>query len=196
MSIQMSLVFGLLVVEMSILVLLLLPLPHMLRVRLLNVCATLRQNKNFQVGLLFTSILLGLQFLDCVNKLKRYATLENPYFAQFNTQQQMAGGLLYDKLASKFYAQRNLYITGAVLYLGLSINTVVSILRKLVFKETSYRELSKNTKSTEADDEQIRSLREQISKREVDIATMKKQLKGLQSAYDGLSASGEKSKDE
>lgn len=192
----MSLVFGLLVVEMSILVLLLLPLPHMLRVRLLNVCATLRQNKNFQVGLLFTSILLGLQFLDCVNKLKRYATLENPYFAQFNTQQQMAGGLLYDKLASKFYAQRNLYITGAVLYLGLSINTVVSILRKLVFKETSYRELSKNTKSTEADDEQIRSLREQISKREVDIATMKKQLKGLQSAYDGLSASGEKSKDE
>lgn len=196
MSIQMSLVFGLLVVEMSILVLLLLPLPHMLRVRLLNVCATLRQNKNFQVGLLFTSILLGLQFLDCVNKLKRYATLENPYFAQFNTQQQMAGGLLYDKLASKFYAQRNLYITGAVLYLGLSINTVVSILRKLVFKETSYRELSKNTKSTEADDERIRSLREQISKREVDIATMKKQLKGLQSAYDGLSASGEKSKDE
>lgn len=192
----MSLVFGLLVAEMSFLLLLLLPLPHIVRVRILDFSAKLGQNKNFKVGLLFTTVLLGLQFTDCVNKLRRFYNIENPYFAQHNTQPQMANTLLYDKLASKFYAQRNLYITGAVLYLELSINTVVSILRKLVFKENSYRELSKAAGSTDAEDEQIRSLREEISRKETDIATLKKQLNGLQSAYDGLNAGETKSKDE
>lgn len=104
--------------------------------------------------------------------------------------------MLSDQLASKFYAQRNLYITGAVLYLSMAINTVVSILEKLVRKESSFRELSKSTNSTDIDDEEIRSLRDQILKRNVDIATLKKQLKGLQTAYDGLNKSEMNAKDD
>lgn len=192
----MSLVFCLLMTEMAVLVLLLLPLPHVLRVRILDVCAFLRLSSNFKVGVIFTTVLLGLQFMDCVNKLKKYATLENPYFAQYNTAQQMASTLLYDKLASKFYAQRNLYITGAVLYLEMSINTVGSILQKLVMKESSFRDLTRNAKSTESDDEQIRSLREQIAKKDVDIATLKKQLEGMQTAYDSLNDSPVRAKDD
>lgn len=192
----MTLVFCILMVEMSFLLLLLLPLPHVVRIRILDGWGFLRKNANFNVGLYFTTALLGLQFLDCLNKLKRYAQVDNPYFAQLNTAQQMAGTLLYDKLASKFYAQRNLYITGAVLYLGLSIQTVVSILRKLVLKESSYRGLTNGTAGTESEDVQIRRLREQIKKKQVSIDALKKQLKGLQSAYDGLNDAPVNSKDE
>lgn len=192
----MTLVFGILMAEMSFLLLLLLPLPHVLRSRILDGCAVLRLNANFNVGLIFVTALLGLQFFDCLNKLKRYSMIENPYFAQHNTAPQMAGTLLFDQLASKFYAQRNLYITGAVLYLELSINTVVSILRKLVLKENLYRKASIESEDTTKEDEQVRELREQISKKQVDIDTLKKQLKGLQSAYDGLTDVKAISKDE
>lgn len=194
MSIQMTLVFGILVTQMTALLLLLLPLPHVVRMRLLDGYAVLKRNTNVRVGVVFTTILLGLQFLDCVKKVRRYATLDNPYYAQFNAGQPMA--LLPDKLASKFYAQRNLYITGAVLYLELAIQTVITILDKLVRKENSYRELAKTSKSTESEDEEIRSLRDQIAKKEVDIKALKKQLTGLQSAYDGLNESKVNAKDE
>lgn len=191
----MTLVFSILVTQMAFLLILLLPLPHVVRVRILDGFALLRSNSNAKVGFVFTIILLGLQFVDCVNKLKRYTRLADPYYAQFTSGQQKAG-LLSDQLASKFYAQRNLYITGAVLYLSMAINTVVSILEKLVRKESSYRELSKKTKSTDLEDEEIRSLRDQILKRNVDIATLKKQLKGLQTAYDELNDSETNAKDE
>lgn len=192
----MTLVFSMLITQMAFLLVLLLPLPYVVRARILDGYALFRGNSNVKVGFVFTIILLGLQFVDCVNKLRKFSNLDNPYFSQFTSGQLRSGGLLYDQLASKFYAQRNLYITGAVLYLSMAINTVISILVKLVHKETSYRALSKSMKSTESEDEEIRSLRDKITKKEVDIATLKKQLKGLQTAYDGLNDSKINAKDE
>lgn len=192
----MSLVFCVLVAQMATLVLLLLPLPHALRVKILDITTALRLNVNVKGGVVFSIVLMMLQFWDCVNKVKRYSHTENPYFTQFNNQPQMSTGFLYDQLASKFYAQRNLYITGAVLYLALSINTVVGILRKLVSKETEYRRVKKLAASGTTDNAEATRLRELIKQREMDIATMKKQLGGVQTAYDALTESEVRNKND
>lgn len=187
----MSLVFGVLVTEMAVLFIYLLPMPFVVRRKLVNGAAALRQNSNFKVGLVFSTILMALQFMDCLKKLQRFANIENPYFAQ-NTAR--GGDMLYDQLALKFYAQRNLYITGAVLYLALSINTVVSILRNLVSKESDLRKLQLTPK--ESDSDVLAQLRKELKLRELDIETMKKQLKSAQAAYDSLTPLEERSKDD
>lgn len=192
MSIQMSLVFGVLVVQMVVLFVLLLPLPLMLRQNLVKAATALRQNTNFKVGLYFSSVLMLLQFVDCVKKLQRFSNVENPYFAQ-SINSARRSEMLYDRLALKFYAQRNLYITGAVLYLALSINTVVSILRNLVNKETQLRQ-KKLQPSGEKEKQAM--LREKINQRDLDITVMKKQLERSQAAYDSLTAQKERSKDD
>lgn len=201
MSIQMSLVFGALVAQMSFLILLLLPLPYVVRTSILDTYSVIRKNTNVKVGFNFALLLLGLQFFDCVKKLQRYSNVQSPYFAQM--QQQMTGGqLLYDQLASKFYAQRNLYITGAVLYLSLAINTVYSILVKLVKKETDYRNLVKEGAlksgggASQNEKESVDHYQKLLAQREKDIETLKKQLQGMQNAYDSLNETTERSKDD
>lgn len=188
----MSLVFGVLVAQMAVLFIFLLPMPLSIRKNLVNGAAAVRLNANFKVGLVFSSILMTLQFMDCLKKLQRFAHIENPYFAQMNTAR--GGDMLYDQLALKFYAQRNLYITGAVLYLGLSINSVVSILRNLVFKQIELRKLQLQPKAD--DSETLAKLRKELSQREINIETMKKQIKGAQAAYDSLTPLTERSKDD
>lgn len=187
----MTLVFGVLVAEMVVLFVYLLPMPFLVRRKLVNGAAAIRQNANFKVGLVFSTILMALQFMDCLKKLQRYAIIENPYFAQ-NTAR--GSDMLYDQLALKFYAQRNLYITGAVLYLGLSINTVVSLLRNLVSKEAELRKVQLAPKETDSD--VLELLRKELKLRELDIETMTKQLKSAQVAYDSLTPLEKRSKDD
>lgn len=183
----MTLIFGLLVVQMTLLAILLIPLPHVVRLRIVHAWQFLRGQNNFIVGLVFTLIMMVLQFYDCLIKLQRFSDPgENPTVAG-----RIPGGLLSEQLASKFYAQRNLYISGAVLYFGMSLHTVLSILEKLVAKEELYR-----TRVVDADSLEVADLKLQIDQRVLDIAAMKKQLLGVQNAYDALNDSVPRSKDD
>lgn len=181
MSIQMSLIFGTLVVQMGVLVVLLLPLPHSIRLRIVDITWVLQQNNNFRVVVTFTSLLLGLQFMDCVRRLHKFNNSGNPYFTGYLN---ISGSLTHEQLATKFYSQRNLYLTGAVLYMGLSIATVVSILRKLSKKEGDFRGLAKP--AAVEDKAEVEKYEALIKQRESDIAALKKQVLGLQRAYDEL----------
>lgn len=184
----MSLVFGLLIFEMGYLLLLMVPLPFPVRQRLVNGSVKLNQSRNFKSGWAFTTVMLGLQFIDCVQKLQRYHSVDGSF------QVRDAGPARYDQLASKFYSQRNLYITGAVLYLEISIVTVVTILKKLVQKEELYRaattaETGLSDKHTDDNKEEAAKLRELIKQKENDIAVFRKQLDGAQKQYDSLNVS-------
>lgn len=190
----MSLVFGVLVTEMIILVIILLPMPLVIRRKIVGVATAVRLNSNFKVGLVFSTVLMILQFMDCLKKLKRFSKIENPYFAQ-TTNLARGGDMLYDQLALKFYAQRNLYITGAVLYLALSINTVVSILRNMVEKETEYRRVQLKPSAAETE-KQVSKLRQELALRDKSIVAMKKQIENSQIAYDSLTPLEERSKDD
>ncbi|RLV83155.1 Endoplasmic reticulum transmembrane protein 1 [Meyerozyma sp. JA9] len=193
MSLQMSLIFAALCGEMITLFVLVCPIPHPVRVRMMHATEVLRTSNNFKIGVIFSTILLGMQFVDCVNRLKKFSELGNPYFGSFSTtNQQIAGSLTSGQLASKFYAQRNLYLTGAVLYLELAIWVVVGIVEKLVAKETQLRVL--NSKATS--DEEAEKYKELIRKKEVDIKAFKVQIEGLQRAYDSQTPDTNISKDD
>lgn len=191
MTLQMTMVFGALLTQMVIVSILLVPLPYIVRSKIVNVWASVRKNSNFKVGLIFVSGILVLQFVDCVQKLQKFHRKQN---LDSIAGPQLGGGLLLDQLASKFYAQRNLYLSGAVLYLGLSIHTVLLIVGKLVAKETLYRTAQKEVQKDGS--EEIDTLKEKIRKRDVEIAAMKKQIEGVQKAYDSLTESAERSKDD
>lgn len=191
MTLQMTMVFGALLTQMVIVSILLVPLPYIVRSKIVNVWASVRKNSNFKVGLIFISGILVLQFVDCVQKLQKFHRKQN---LDSIAGPQLGGGLLLDQLASKFYAQRNLYLSGAVLYLGLSIHTVLLIVGKLVAKETLYRTAQKDVQKDGS--EEIATLKEQIRKRDVEITAMKKQIEGVQKAYDSLTESTERSKDD
>lgn len=174
--------------QMVVLSLLLLPMPFKFRRKLLDVATLLEQSTNFKVGFVFTTALLGLSFFDCVNRLSRFSSYSNqPYFTTLNFQ---SGALTHDQLATKFYTQRNLYLNGAVLYLELSIYTIVGVLRKLVKKETEFRALTSIKKGDFASEsEEIEKYKDLIKQKEIDISTLKKQILGLQKAFDELTPS-------
>lgn len=203
MSIQMSIVFGALIIELVTLLLMVLPLPHPVRVKIIDIASLLRSLKNFKIGFWFSVILLSMQFADCIQRLQRFGNLGNPYFA-LNSQSNQYGTKSYDQLASKFYSQRNLYITGAVLYLMLAIYIVSTILRKLVSKETEYRKLSadnadrESETTSESNDEstEVAKYKKLIEQKDIDIATLKKQVGGLQKSYDDLNPPQRIEKDE
>lgn len=195
MSIQMTLVFGTLILEMVVLFGLVLPLPLMLRQRFVEVANILKNLKNFKIGTAFTTILLLMQFVDCLQRLKKYDYISNPYYTTSGNEGAAAAAAGYgrppltsEQLASKFYSQRNLYITGAVLYLEIAIATVLPIIRKLVAKEAEYRKLSTLEKEalSSVDTSEAEKLKKLIAAKDLDIATFKKQIQGLQRSYDDL----------
>ncbi|ODV65096.1 hypothetical protein HYPBUDRAFT_114191 [Hyphopichia burtonii NRRL Y-1933] len=193
MSLQMSLVFGALIGQMGILVLLLLPLPLSVRTKIVEIYDLLGNSTNVKVGIVFSVSLLGLSFIDCVQRLGRYG-FNSPYFTNFNAVASQ-GNLTYDQLATKFYTQRNLYLNGAVLYLTLSIYTMITIIKKLVKKEIEYRNLSQiNEGEFASNEEEIAKYKELIKQKEIDIKTFKKQVEGLQKSYNDLTPSNETSK--
>ncbi|KAK6463854.1 ER 25 kDa transmembrane protein [Scheffersomyces coipomensis] len=192
MSIQLSLVFGAMVIQMITLLVLLLPLPYPVRAKIIDFTFVLQKSQNFKVGVIFAVLLLILQFLDCVNRLKKIGDYSgSPYFTT-GVATETNRTLSYDQLATKFYSQRNLYLSGAVLYLMVAIGTVITIVRKLVKKETEYRTLL----SSEDNEGEVEKYKQLIKLKEKDIATFKKQLSGLQTAYNDLTPTGGVKKDE
>ncbi|CAI5759630.1 unnamed protein product [Candida verbasci] len=169
----MSFVFVTMVVQMVFLFLLVVPLPFVIRSQIVELTFKLQKSQNFKVFLTFALVLMGLQFFDCLQKLDKYKhTTSNPLYPGTN----------YDQLASKFYAQRNLYLSGAILYLQMSISTVITIVRKLVLKEREIRNFGKNVDISE----EIVKLKQLIELKQKDIDTMKKQIGGIQTAYNQL----------
>lgn len=186
MSLQMSLVFCTLIGQMITLLVLVLPLPYVVRQKIVDLTFVLQKSQNFRVGIVFSIILMSLQLLDCIQRLNKYADAEtNPHFP----------GIDYDRLASKFYSQRNLYLSGAVLYLQVAIGTVVTIVRKMVLKEKLYREANIKP-ATDDEATEIEKLKHLIELKQQDIDTFKKQVQGLQKAYNTLTPEEEKNKNE
>ncbi len=96
--------------------------------------------------------------------------------------------------ARKFYSQRNMYLCGFTLFLSLILNrTYTMILDVLHLEEKlkTYEGSDKNTKESAklaqaGDIGEISKLRNDLAKKDQDLATLKKQAEGLQREYDAL----------
>ncbi|WEJ96216.1 ER 25 kDa transmembrane protein [Yamadazyma tenuis] len=151
-----------------------LPLPHVFRRRIVSLIDVLRSSSNFKIGVGFYSLILAMQFADCLQRLQKLDYMKTPYFTMSNIPGGPVG-LTNEQLASKFYSQRNLYISGAVLYLELAIYTVGTILKKLVLKEDRLRATNLTQKFGSEQEEEAK-YKQLLTVKDQEIAKVKAEL--------------------
>ncbi|AJS81133.1 AHL_G0041060.mRNA.1.CDS.1 [Saccharomyces cerevisiae] len=128
MGVYLAALFSLLVIEMSILFVLVLPLPQRMRRWLYLRYSIVSSNKKFRTYMVGIMVFVGLLFIDSWKrsqiKVSTYRDQKNPYVINSVTP--------VDALASRAYNQRNVYISGFIIYFCICILTVMSILRRIV----------------------------------------------------------------
>ncbi|KAI5809383.1 B-cell receptor-associated protein 31-like-domain-containing protein [Pyronema omphalodes] len=183
MTLYYSLVFAILMLEMSIFLLLVFPLPFTWRKKTFEFISHNPVIAKLQYGMKITFIFILILFVDSVNRVYRVkrelaeAATSGPYA------QPVMGGDRTEIQARKFYSERNLYLCGFTLFLSLILNRTHSFILDILRLEQTVKELrasaSNNTKKGIA--------AEVIAKKDADNEAILSQAKGLQAEYDRLS---------
>jgi len=197
MTLYYSLVFLLLVAEMSIFMLLVVPLPYTWKRKVFTFISESPLIAKLQYGMKITFIFILILFIDSVNRVYR-VQVELSAAAKQNgqgTATVLGGSERMEVQARKFYSQRNMYLCGFTLFLSLILNrTYVMILDVLRLEEKVKRYEGKPeangkdaAKLAQAGDAgEIGRLKNEIAKRDRDIETLKKQAAGLSREYNNL----------
>jgi len=164
---------------MFITTILVLPLPLQIRKQSLKLYEYLFQHKEVKTTVNISLGLIGLLFIDSFQKTFKFKTSST--YDPRHLQSTYSQGP--DAMAKIFYNQRNLYISGAVLFFGIAIPTVFNIIRRLI----KYEEFNLEKTSKEVRDAKIKELTDELERKEKDIETFKSQKKGLEKSYDELS---------
>jgi len=196
MTLYYSLCFALLVAEMALFVLLICPLPHVVKRKLFNFLAENPLVSKIQYGLKITFIFVLILFIDAVNRVYR-VQIEMGALSSESGRAAAAGTERMEVQARKFYSQRNMYLTGFTIFLSLILNrTYIMILETLRLEEkVKLYEGDKSAGGKEGEKlsveyraDQIGKLNREVEKKDKEIEAMKSQSKGLQREYDELVA--------
>ncbi|KAI6083576.1 B-cell receptor-associated 31-like protein [Hypoxylon rubiginosum] len=194
MTLYYSLVFVLLVAEMSLFMLLVVPMPFTARRKLFTFLSENTIVAKLQYWLKITFVFILILFLDSVNRVYR---VQLELAAATDTNKGAAAVMGHERLevqARKFYSQRNMYLCGFTLFLSLILNrTYMMILEVLRLEERvkQYEGTDKKTKDSEklaqaGKPAEIAKLRNELERKDRDIETLKKQAEGLQREYHDL----------
>jgi len=190
MTLYYSLVFLLLVVEMTIFMLLIIPLPFTWRRKLFTFISESPLIAKLQYGMKITFIFILILFIDSVNRVYR-VQIELAAASEKSSQGRgtVLGHERMEVQARKFYSQRNMYLCGFTLFLSLILNrTYVMILDILRLEDKVKRyEGDQKTGSKDTSTGEIASLRKQLAQKDRDMETLKKQCEGLSREYGELS---------
>lgn len=198
MTLYYSLVFVLLVVEMTLFVTLIVPLPHTIKRKMFNFISESVIVAKLQYGLKICFIFITVLFIDSVNRVYR-VQIEMAAFGK-DTSVARAAAIGSDRMevqARKFYSQRNMYLTGFTLFLSLILNRMyIMILETLRLEErllqhegspsAGGKEGEKLSKEYRAD--QVGQLKKELEYVKTDRDNLKKQAEGLQREYDQLAS--------
>ncbi|KAI2638490.1 B-cell receptor-associated protein 31-like-domain-containing protein [Xylaria nigripes] len=194
MTLYYSLVFMLLVAEMSLFMLLVIPMPFAFKRRMFTFLSENPVIAKIQYGLKITFIFILILFLDSVNRVYR---VQAELALATDSSKGVAAVMGHERMevqARKFYSQRNMYLCGFTLFLSLILNrTYLMILDMLRLEEKlkQYQGADKKSKESEKLAEagkpgEIAALKKEIEKRDRDIETLKKQAEGLSREYSNL----------
>lgn len=193
MSLYFTLLFALLTIEMSILFVLVLPLPNRIRKIFYNTYQKLSKNQQVKTILIIFIIIVGLLFIDSWKRAQINVTL---YRHQRNVENVENIRNNYDShavtptqaLASRAYNQRNIYISGFILYFMIGIATVMSIVRRLVkYQDLINNDKIENTKDVvgnKNDTDEIIKLKKELELKTIDLETLQKQVKNVETYFD------------
>jgi len=197
MTLYYTLVFGLLMFEMGLFLLLIVPLPFNVKRRVFTFISESPLVAKIQYWMKITFVFILILFIDSVNRVYR-VQLELMAAHEQGVKGNAAAVMGSERLevqARKFYSQRNMYLCGFTLFLSLILNrTYVMILEvmRLEDKLKTYEGTSKDTKESEklavaGKPGELAALREKLEKKEQDLENLKKQAEQLNKAYDELS---------
>lgn len=197
MTIYYSLTFMLLAAEMVTFCALVAPLPHAIRKRLFRFLSESPIIAKITYGLKISFIFVGILFVDAFQRMFRIT-------AEVELSKNNRGSGMPDirtesnVAARKFYAQRNVYLTGFTLFLSLVLTRSFYIILELVHTQEEYAKLKQETAgksknagaNASADDkkviEQLKRKLAESEARERDFETLKKQASQNAAEYDNL----------
>ncbi|KAI1485711.1 B-cell receptor-associated protein 31-like-domain-containing protein [Biscogniauxia mediterranea] len=194
MTLYYTLVFMLLVAEMSLFMFLVVPMPFTVRRKMFTFLSENPFVAKLHHGLKITFIFILILFLDSVNRVYRVQVeLANVADASKGSTVVMGHERL-EVQARKFYSQRNMYLCGFTLFLSLILNrtyTMILEVLRLEEKVKQYEGTDRKTKESEklavaGKPGEIARLNQEIERRDRDIETLKKQAEGLSREYNNL----------
>lgn len=188
MALYYNLVFGLLVIEMVLFTILSLPLPSKIRKPILHAISTPFQKTEFNIAIKCILAFIFILFVDSVNRvnsineeLTGLSTAQN-----LNPAQQASFNPAADRSevqARRFYAQRNLYLTGFTLFLTLIVTRTYRLVAELLSLKEEYRSDPDHVSSND----EIAQLKSKLKQKDEDLEILKNQAKSLSNDYDELS---------
>lgn len=200
MALYYSLVFGLLVFEMVLFLILSLPLPRRVRKPLLTTISKPFHLKEVQIAIKCVLAFILILFIDAVNRVLQIKLELSPLVQRQQYQESHEGGLLPSALAPppmgasllstnpevqarKFYAERNMYLCGFTLFLTLIVNRTYALVHELlVLKDEATKAETTNTDSQEVED-----LKKSIAEKDESLDILKDQAASLSKDYDEVS---------
>ncbi|MCJ1253589.1 hypothetical protein MMC24_001401 [Lignoscripta atroalba] len=197
MTLYYSLVFLLLVAEMSIFMMLIVPLPYTWRRKLFAFISESPLIAKLQYGMKITFIFILILFIDSVNRV--YRVQVELASAKNNGQAGAAalgGSERMEVQARKFYSQRNMYLCGFTLFLSLILNRTYVMILDVLRLEEKVKRYEGDPKSKGKDSDrlaqaggpgEIGKLKNQLAEKDRDLETLKKQSEGLNREYGNLS---------
>jgi len=186
MTLYYTMVFMLLVAEMSIFLLLVLPLPFTWRKKMFQFISENPIIAKLQYGLKITFIFILILFIDSVNRVYRVTAelSEAPRGGSTHMGPERLEGQ-----ARKFYSQRNMYLCGFTLFLSLILNRTYSLILDVLRLEDIVKEMKagKGGKVGGANAEEVEKLRKEIARKDREVEVVRKQAEGLSREYGELS---------
>ncbi|KAK9688001.1 Endoplasmic reticulum transmembrane protein 3 [Basidiobolus ranarum] len=193
MALYYSIVFGLLIFEMTLFGMMVFPFPRVWKRAVLmkiDESGIIRKN---QYIINVVGFFVFVLFIDSVNRMVRATEEVN----QANMADPRTDTQLHVK---KFYSQRNMYLTGFTLFLSLIINRTFAILMDLFYAEeelescggsapVQHKDVQHYQASNEKQNQQIAELLKELDdlkKKDRDFDLLKKQANGQSSEYNRL----------
>ncbi|AQZ13695.1 YET3 (YDL072C) [Zygosaccharomyces parabailii] len=178
MSIYYKMVFGVLVTEIVMFSILALPLPTKIRKPLTLMLIRPFLNDVIQVAIKCMLAFVGLLFVDSVNRLY---TVQQELEA-VNPASSFSGNRM-EVLSRKFFAQRNMYLTGITLFLTFVVVRTFNLVRELLQLKDRYQMASPDydTSGEEKRNAELkRELEAQIAERDAEIQRLQEKAAALE----------------
>ncbi|KAH9980582.1 endoplasmic reticulum protein [Russula compacta] len=184
MTIYYSLTFVLLASEMVAFCLFVAPLPFKVRRRLFRFLSESPIVAKISYGLKISFIFIAVLFVDALQRMFRITTEVEAAKSSGQGIQDVRTETSF--AARKFYAQRNVYLTGFCLFLSLVLARTFFIIQDLIHIQDEYAKLKKATAGNSRGNVVAEDQTKEIERLKKDLQTLKEQAKSQAAEYDRL----------
>ncbi|AQZ15294.1 YET1 (YKL065C) and YET2 (YMR040W) [Zygosaccharomyces parabailii] len=207
MSLYLSGLFGLLTVEMTILFVVVLPLPFVVRRKIYALYYKWTSSRKVMTSIYIFAGLVSILFVDSWRRAQFKVWLHH-YSREQQEVDENGSVTPTQALATRAYNQRNTYISGFILYFLVCIPSVFTIIRRLIKYQNLINKLegkpvgpstpgtqptnkgkgkvnsTKEGKPEFVDEREIDHLKHELERKDVDLEGLQKQVKNLENYFD------------